>query len=210
MKILKTILIIFAVLAALFVIIGLFLPSKFSVERSIVIDAPQGELFEQVNDVKNWNNWSAWNQMDPDWKVTYSENTIGEGAWFSWVSKNQNVGNGKVTITNTDPNKLVEGTMQFEGMEPAQIYHKFEPVDGGVKVTMSINSDIGSNILMKYVFNLKGDEMIGGSYSKSLENLKNYVTNNPKKTDTEVDVNVAVENDSIARQDATEVEMDVE
>lgn len=180
MKILKTILIVLAVLAALFVIVGLFLPSKFHVERSAVINASQEQLFDQVNDVKNWNNWNAWNKMDPDWKLTYSEATSGVGASYSWVSNNENVGKGKITITKSEPMSLVEATMEFEGMSPATIYHKFEPADGGgVKVIFGMDSDIGNNIIYKYIFNIGGDKMVGGNYEASLKSLEEYVKNNP-------------------------------
>lgn len=181
MKILKTILIVLAVLAAIFVIVGLLLPSEFKSERSLVIDAPQDELFEQINDVKSWNNWNAWNKMDTTWNVTYSENTVGEGAWYSWVSEDENVGSGKVTINKSEPMTNVEGTMEFAGMQPARIYHTLESQDGsGVKVIFGIDSDIGSNIFMKVVFYFFGDKMVGGNYEKSLKSLEKYVKNNPK------------------------------
>ena len=180
MKILKTILIVLVVLAALFVIVGLFLPSKFHVERSAVINAPQEQVFGQGNDVKNWNNWNAWNKMDPNWELTYSEATSGVGASYSWVSENENVGKGKVTITKSEPMNLVEATMEFEGMSPATIYHKFEPAEGGgVKVIFGMDSDIGNNILLKYIFNIGGDKMVGGNYDASLKNLEEYLKNNP-------------------------------
>lgn len=208
MKALKVILIVLVVLAAILVVVGLLLPSDFNVERSKVIDAPQEEIYAQVNDVKNWNNWNAWNKMDENWKVTYSEDTKGEGAWYSWVSEDENVGKGKVTITNTEPQSLIEGTMEFEGMNPANIYHKFEPQeDGKVKVTFGIKSDIGSNILMKYVFNLAGEKMVGGNYEKSLDDLAAYVKANPAKQEMQEIEPEMPDNDSIAKQDATEVEV---
>ncbi len=210
MKVLKVILIVLAVLAAILVIVGLLLPSDFNVERSKTIDAPQEELFAQVNDVKNWNNWNAWNKMDENWKVTYSDNTSGEGAWYSWVSEDENVGKGKVSITKSEPNSLVEGTMEFEGMKPANIYHKFEPQeDGKVKVTFGIKSDIGNNILMKYVFNLAGEKMVGDNYEKSLNDLEAYVKANPNPATKEIE-EIEPElpgNDSVTKRDGTEVEV---
>lgn len=181
MKILKTFFIVLVVLAALFVIVGLFLPSKFHIERSAVISAPQEQLFEQVNDVKNWNNWSAWNKLDPNWKVTYSEATSGTGASFSWISENEQAGNGKITITKSEPFNSVEATMEFEGMNPATLYHKFEAVEGGTKVTLGMNADIGSNIMAKYMLNIWGDKMVGGRYDESLKYMEEYIKNNPKQ-----------------------------
>ncbi len=203
MKILKTTLIVLAVIAALLVVIGLFLPSDFKAERSAVIDAPQDELFEQINDVKNWNNWNAWNKIDSNWKVTYSDNTIGEGASYSWKSEDKNVGNGKVIITKSEAMSIVEGTMEFEGMDPAKIYHTLEPQDGGgVKVTFGINSDVGGNIFLKYMFNMFGDKMVGDNYEKSLKDLEEYVKNNPKQKEP-LATPVITEGDSTQNQEIT-------
>lgn len=208
MKVLKNILIVFAVIAAITVIVGLFLPSEFKVEKSKIIDAPQEELFAQVNDVKNWNNWNAWNKIDPEWDVKYSGETKGTDAWYSWDSNDENVGSGKVTITKSEPNSVVEGTMQFGDMTPATIYHKFEPQDDGkVKVIFGIDSDIGNNILMKYVFNFFAKSGVSKNYEKSLDALEAYVLANPVPKEV---VNIEPEkpeNDSIAKQDATEVEI---
>lgn len=208
MKILKPILIVLAVLAAIFVIVGLLLPSEFQSKRSAVINASQEELFEQINDVKNWNNWNAWNQMDSAWNVTYSDNTVGEGAWYSWVSEDENVGKGKVIITKSEPMTNVEGTMEFAGMNPAKIYHILEPQDGGnVKVTFGIDSEIGSNIFMKVVFYFFGDGMVGGNYEKSLKSLEEYVKNHPLPKEPVTIEPEMPDNESIAKQDATEVEI---
>lgn len=179
MKILKTIGIILAVLAAIFVIVGLLLPSKFHSERSLIIAAPQEQLFEQVNNVKNWNNWSVWNKMDPNWKVTYSPETVGVGAWYSWVSEMKDVGSGKITLTKAEPFSLVEAKMEFAGMEPATLIHKFEATDGGIRVTFSMDADLGKNIITKYIFGLFGDKMLGDNYEKSLKNLQDYLKNAP-------------------------------
>lgn len=182
MKILKTIGIILAVLAAIFVIVGFLLPSKFHSERSLIIAAPQEQLFEQVNNVKNWDNWSVWNKMDPNWKVTFSPETSGVGAWYSWTSEMKEVGNGKISVTKSEPLNLVEAKMEFAGMEPATLNHKFEATDGGIKVTFSMDADLGKNIMTKYFFALMGDKMLGGNYEKSLKSLQDYLKNAPAPT----------------------------
>lgn len=179
MKIIKNIFIVLVILAALFVIVGLFLPSKFKVERALVINAPQEQIFEQVNSLKNWSNWSEWNKMDPNMKISYSEMEAGVGAYYSWVSQNTNIGKGKITTTKSEPVDYFEAIMEFEGMKPSTLYTKLEPTEGGIKVIMGMNSDVGSNFITKYFFNLWGDAMVGGNYEKSLSNLEKYLKENP-------------------------------
>ncbi|HOP21120.1 MAG TPA: SRPBCC family protein, partial [Amphiplicatus sp.] len=50
-------------LAAIFAIVialGFVLPDKTHVERSIVINAPQEEVFALVSDFNEWSAWSPW------------------------------------------------------------------------------------------------------------------------------------------------------
>lgn len=178
MKVLKNIAIVLGVLVVLFVIVGFLLPSKFKVERSLVIKAPQDQLFDQINNLAAWNNWSAWNKMDPNMKVTYSDATAGVGAVFSWTSQNKDVGAGKITLTKSEPGTLVEGKMEFEGMPASTLINKLEAQDEGVKVTMGMEGEV-SNILYRYMFTLFGEKMVGDQYDKSLKNLQEYVANNP-------------------------------
>ena len=52
-------------LALLVVGVGLFLPTQFAVERSIVIDAPADRVFNYLVDPREWKKWTVWNQRDP-------------------------------------------------------------------------------------------------------------------------------------------------
>lgn len=178
MKVIKTIGIVILVLVVLVVVVGLFLPSKMHVERSLVINAPQEQIFDQFNNLKNWDNWSAWNKMDPSWKTNYSENPIGANASYSWVSENSNVGKGKISITKSEVPTLVEAKMEFEGMEPALLVYKLEKVEQGVKVTASIDGDMGKNPFKK-VMGLVMEKMVSKNYEKSLQDLSDYVKAHP-------------------------------
>jgi hypothetical protein len=67
---------------AIFLSVGLLLPGKSHVERQITIVAPTTAVFGQVNELKNWVNWSPWHQLDPNAKWVYSTpSTAGIGAW---------------------------------------------------------------------------------------------------------------------------------
>jgi len=54
MRILKIIGLSLAAIVLLIAIVGLFLPSTVSIERSIVINATAEKSYEQVNVLKNW------------------------------------------------------------------------------------------------------------------------------------------------------------
>src|SRR6188768_836956 len=98
MKILKKIGIVIVALLGLLLVISLFLPGTMHVERSVTINAPARVVFDQVNTVKNWEQWSPWLKMDSTMKRTYFGPASGTGAGYSWTSKEMQSG----TMTFTD------------------------------------------------------------------------------------------------------------
>ena len=103
MKILKWIL----GIVLLAVGIGFFMPGTTHLERTIEINAPSTQIYEQVNELKNWMNWSAWAKIDPTTVWKYSEPSSGTGSYYTWASEDKNIGNGKMTILETKPNELM-------------------------------------------------------------------------------------------------------
>ncbi|MBC7913972.1 MAG: transcription activator effector-binding protein, partial [Pyrinomonadaceae bacterium] len=69
MKILKVILIIVAVLAAVFLIGGMFLPKIYSVTRTTVINAPDSVVYKNVSDFNRFLQWNPWYKMEPSAKT---------------------------------------------------------------------------------------------------------------------------------------------
>src|SRR4051812_19989719 len=107
MKILKKILIVVVVLVAVLAIVGMFMSPKVHVERSMEMKASPEAIYNQVADLKMWDNWMPWNKMDPAMVKTYGDKTMGEGAKYSWSSTNSNVGKGSIIITKAVPYEMV-------------------------------------------------------------------------------------------------------
>ena len=179
MKILKGILIFIAVIAIILVAITFFLPSKVAMERSTVIDSTPEMLFDQVNDLKNWEAWSPWHQLDPDMNVEYSsEEPVGEGSWYSW-SGNDQVGSGKLTILESNPHSRVRSEMLFMGTEdPSYADMIFEETEGGTKVTWTFDAEMSGS--GKW-FGLMMDSFLGPQYERGLDNLDSVATSLPEK-----------------------------
>ena len=172
MKVLKKFLIGLAVFIGLILIVSLFLPSKVHVERSMTYKSKPDTLFTLINDLKLWDKWSPWHQIDPvNTKWTFSENTVGEGAWYSWTSPNGNVGNGKLVITKSEPNKYIANDMFFEDMDKSTSEFIFTESAEGTKLTWTLDADMGINPVGKF-FGVMMDKMVGPDYEKGLNNLK--------------------------------------
>src|SRR5690606_22033583 len=139
MKVLKTILIILVALVAIGVVIIAFMPSERTVERSVVVKAPAKNAFVMVNDLKNWTKWSPWYFMDTTSEMVYSENATGLNAWYTWNSKNENLGTGKLTIIQSAEPDSVIVSLEFGEWDPSQAGYYFESVgENETKVTQKM------------------------------------------------------------------------
>src|ERR1043166_300778 len=108
----KKILIGLVVVIAVLVVVVLLQPATYQVERSTTINAPAPVVFAQVNDFHNWNNWSPWAKLDPAMKQTFGGAPAGTGATYAWTG-NKEVGEGRMTITDSHPSDLVKIKLEF-------------------------------------------------------------------------------------------------
>ena len=150
--------------------VGFFLPSSFAVQRSIVIDAPPGKVYDLVVDPRTWTKWSVWNQRDPAMQMSYAGPPFGQGAKWSWVSKSE--GSGTMEFVKVEPNRRIEYTLLFQdfGMKSGGEW-LFEPQGAGTKVSWSNRGDVGPNPLKHYLAWLM-DRMVGPDFEGGLANLK--------------------------------------
>jgi uncharacterized protein YndB with AHSA1/START domain len=74
-----TAIIIVIALAALPFIIALFLPKKYNIERTIIINAPKHNVFKYLKYLKHQEEYSKWTMADPDQKITTTgiDGTVG-------------------------------------------------------------------------------------------------------------------------------------
>ncbi|QJR15833.1 SRPBCC family protein [Usitatibacter palustris] len=170
MKILKWILIIVVGLVAVFLAVGLMLPSTFRVEREASIKAPADKVYALVADPREWKKWSAWNERDPNMKIVYSGPESGKGAKWSWVSKTE--GDGSMEFTNAEPGKVVEFALHFPDMDmSSKGAMKFVGQGNTTMVYWHNEGDVGKNPLARY-FALVMDKLVGPDFEKGLANLK--------------------------------------
>ena len=169
---LANILIAIAAIVFVFVIIVAMRPADFRITRGTIISAPPAVVFAQVNDLHKWESWSPWAKLDPAVKNTYDGPPKGAGAIFSW-SGNNKVGEGRMTITGSQPSDLIEIKLEF--LRPFKATNTaefiFKPEGNRTVVTWSM---VGRNNFMAKAFTLfvNMDKMVGGDFEKGLANLK--------------------------------------
>jgi len=172
---LKKILIGIAAVIVLFVIIVAVQPAQYQVTRSATIPAAPSVVFEHVNDLHKWDAWSPWAKLDPAMKTTFEGPQSGAGASYSWVG-NKQVGEGKMSITESRANELVRLKLEF--IKPfastAMTEFTFKPEGEHTSVTWSMSGE--KNFMSKaFCLFMNMDKMVGGDFEKGLTGLKSAV-----------------------------------
>ena len=179
MKIIKKIGIVLLGIILLVVLISFFLPRKIHVERSLEMKATPEAAFALVNNLKAWEEWSPWHKIDTNAVMTYSEVAEGPNSFYTWSSEDKHVGHGKLTVLETKEPEFIKTQLNFEDMDPSYAEFHFEKTADGVKVTWTMDSDVGYNPIGKF-FGLMMDKMIGPDYEKGLANMKEIAERVPE------------------------------
>ena len=78
----------FIVIGAIVIVAGaMLLPSTVLVSRSIEIAAPPEKVFAIVGDLKRFNEFSPWADLDPNTKYTFEGPDQGVGQKMNWASQ---------------------------------------------------------------------------------------------------------------------------
>lgn len=174
MKWIKRILLFIIIVIVLALIIAIFLPSKYSVERSVVINAKEGKIMSQIVDLKKWDYWSPWKPQDTAAIYKYND-TIGVGASMEW--KGEIVGEGKLRLTEIIPMKSIKYVINF--IEPFESIsegtYSFEPDENGVKVTWKDEGALSWPIARWMGVIMNFDKQMGPDFEKGLLLLKDRV-----------------------------------
>lgn len=176
MKFLKWVAISIGTLIAFFLIVAIFLPAEFRVERSIVINAPIENVYTQVADFKNWEHWMPWLEMERTADYTISNPSIGVDARMSWIG--DTVGSGSITVVEDHAPNSIKSKLEFgEGDIISDQIWTFESTPEGTKVLWAIEGE-AAYPLMRYM-GLMFDSMAGPDFERGLAKLKKFVEGMP-------------------------------
>jgi hypothetical protein len=174
MKTLFKILMVLAVLLVVFLVVGMMLPEKLQVERSIVIRADANKVYPYVSNFRQFNQWSPWAKIDPNIEFTYEGPEKGEGAIMHWRSEHAEVGQGSQKILQANPGHDVRIVLAFGGMGKAYSNFQLQPEQGSTMVSWAFDMHFGYNIPGRIMGLFIGDQ-IGDYYDKGLSSLKQLV-----------------------------------
>ena len=168
------IVIIVAVLIAAILAFAASKPKTFHVRRSVTIKASPEKIFALVNDFHNWTGWAPQDKEDPTMTRTYSGAAKGKDAISDWDSTGS-AGKGRMTITESVPNKMISINVDFVKPFEAHNVNEFtlEPAGTSTNVTWTMN---GTNLYIMKIMSVfrNMDSVIGRHFESGLDNLKTF------------------------------------
>jgi hypothetical protein len=172
-KILKITGIVIGLFVALILVLAFTVDTEFEMERSVVIDKPNGEVFDYVKYLRNQYNYSVWGDLDPDMRQEF-RGTDGTVGFVSAWEGNKDAGAGEQEIIGIVDGERIDYELRF--FEPFEstsyAYMRTEPItEIQTRVTWGMYGTFPRpmNIMLLF-FDL--EDAIGNDYETGLNKLK--------------------------------------
>lgn len=169
------------IVVALFVLVGLFLPSSERVTHSIETNHPARQVYDTLAGFQRFRHWHPMRQHDPQVDIDISGPRIGEGARVDYRSKSSNVGNGSLEVVETvqDERIVLHQENDFYGTDKTHVL-KLEPASSGktLTITWTYEVDYGWNLLGRYA-GLYVSRNVGEDMKRGLGNLAGLIATMP-------------------------------
>ena len=146
------------------------LPDEAVVERKITVAATPDKIFAIIGDLRRFNEYSPWADLDPGARITFEGPQTGIGQKMSWVSANPQMGSGSQTVVDHEPDRRFATTLNFGGMGDAIIYIELSPVANGTSVTWGFKTLLRNPLERWMIFFY--DRTVGPDIEKGLARLK--------------------------------------
>ena len=160
----------------LVLVVGMFLPGDYDVERTVTMNAKPDVILHYVSDLRQWPNWTPWNEDNiPGLKSTFSEDDPSTGTPTTWTWEDPSM-RGMLVVTRSD-NTGIAYDITFEGFPPAQGSLTLKPEgEGTVRVTWRMTGSVGGNPISHVMAAfISMDEALGAELDDALTTLKGKV-----------------------------------
>lgn len=176
------ILISLAIVAALFLIVGVVLPSNRFVVEKIETNRKAPIVFDTLNSFSRFKDWNAIPLRDPKMKMSVSGPESGVGAEFHYDSSKSEVGNGTWKIVQSVPNELVAIQIDNDRMGSGKhTEFKLKPTgqnNRNLEITQTYKVNYGWNLLGRYAGLYVGSQ-VGDDMKFGLAKLTNMLASIP-------------------------------
>ena len=155
-----------------FLIVVALQPAEFRIERSQRMDAPPYVVFNLLNNFHRWPAWSPWEKLDPNMQKKHAGPEFGTGASYEWTG-NDEVGQGRMTITESVPAKRVVIKLEFVAPWEATNTTVFTLTPEGKAVDVTWAMEGHNNFMAKAAsLFMDLDQLVGKDFERGLTTLK--------------------------------------
>ncbi|MFS8137001.1 MAG: polyketide cyclase [Thermomonas sp.] len=148
------ILISLAIVAALFLVVALVLPSKRHLSENIETNRKLTIVFDSLNSLRRFKAWNPLVLRDPRVQLNFSGPDAGVGSHLDYVSKDNRIGNGSWEITESVPREKISYKIDnIERGSNKTTSFSFKPTgrnNRNVAITQTYDVDYGWNLLGRY------------------------------------------------------------
>lgn len=174
MKPLKYALIGLGGILAIVLIVGLFLPTEYSVSREVTINRGKAEVFDYARMLEHQLDYSVWWKMDPKQVTTFNGEDGTVGFVAAWKSELDSVGSGEEEIVALQEGERIGFALRFR--EPFESNASSEmlfaaPDSNTTKLTWNFNGDMSYPFNVMQLF-ISMEDMLGQDIEEGLQNMK--------------------------------------
>jgi len=146
-------------------------PNEYALTRSRMIAAPAAVLYNEVNDYKNWPQFSPWLEQEPDATLTYLEETSGPHAGYAW--NGTILGEGNMTTLAVTEDESISQKINFIKPFESQsnIDWSFEPQNDSTKVSWTMSGKMDFMSKMYTTFFGSFEDTVGPDFERGLFKL---------------------------------------
>ena len=170
------------IVAVLFVVVGVLLPSNRTLVEQVETNRRQTIVFDTINSFRRFHEWHPMAIYDPAVKLERSGPDEGEGAKLTFHSDTRTVGNGSWTIVESEPRRRVEIAIEDDsrGANKRTSFNLRPTGRGGrnIEITQTYSVDYGWNLLGRYS-GLYVSRGVGDTMKLGLGRLSNMLASVP-------------------------------
>lgn len=176
------ILIALAIVVALFLVIGLLLPSSRHLQEDVETNRKISIVYDTISSMRRFDDWNVLPLQDPQMRTGLTGPETGVGAAFEYQSNERKLGTGKWEIVDAVPGKSV--TYRLENPQRGRnktMTYTLQPTgrnNRNVKITSTYQVDYGWDILGRYQ-GLYVPRSVGDGMKMSLSRLSNMLATVP-------------------------------
>ena len=171
-----------AIVAVLFLVVGVLLPSSRQLTESVETNRKMSIVFDTINSLRRFDDWSPLVLRDPAAELKLSGPESGVGARLDYASTNENIGKGSWEITESEQDARVVYQLDDEhrGSNKRTAF-TLTPTgrnNRNVEITQTYNVDYGWDLLGRYA-GMYVSRNVGDDMKLGLGRLSNMLASVP-------------------------------